>query len=75
MTRTARLQPVPSLVFVGGGPRTVGILERIAASAPELLGPSDKESSGSVPGLDIHVVDPFPAGGGRIWRTGQSPLL
>ncbi len=53
-------------MFVGGGPRTVGILERIAASAPELLGP---------PGLEIHVVDPFPAGGGRIWRTTQSPLL
>jgi len=66
MTGTPLPQPISSLVFVGGGPRTVGILERIAASAPELLGPS---------GLDIHVVDPFPAGGGRIWRTTQSPLL
>ena len=66
MTRALRLQQVQSLVFVGGGPRTVGILERIAASAPELLGLS---------GVDIHIVDPFPAGGGRIWRTTQSPLL
>src|SRR5664279_923248 len=75
MTGTPQPQHVPTLVFVGGGPRTVGILERIAASAPELLGPANQESSGSVPGLDIHVVDPFPAGGGRIWRTTQSPLL
>src|SRR5664279_1230622 len=66
MTGTPQPQHVPALVFVGGGPRTVGILERIAASAPELLGLS---------GVDIHVVDPFPAGGGRIWRTTQSPLL
>ncbi len=56
----------PSLVFVGGGPRTVSLLERIAANAPELL-PSA--------GLDIHIVDPFPVGGGRIWRRHQSSLL
>ena len=55
-----------TIVFVGGGPRTVGLLERLAASAPELLG--DRE-------VDIHVVDPFPAGGGRIWRREQSRLL
>jgi hypothetical protein len=54
-----------SLVFVGGGPRTVGLIERIAANA------------GLVPPrpLDIHVVDPYPAGGGRIWRGDQSELL
>jgi uncharacterized NAD(P)/FAD-binding protein YdhS len=55
-----------TLVFVGGGPRTVGLLERLAANAAELLGPYS---------LDIHVVDPFPVGGGRIWRTSQSELL
>ena len=55
-----------SLVFVGGGPRTVGLLERLAANATELLGPGE---------LDIHIVDPFPAGGGRIWRHQQSELL
>lgn len=55
-----------TLVFVGGGPRTVGLIERIAANA----------SGGSDPGLlDIHVVDPHPAGGGRIWRGDQSELL
>ena len=56
----------PVLVFVGGGPRTVSILERIAANATELLPPS---------GLDIVVIDPHPAGGGRIWRRNQSSLL
>ncbi len=55
-----------TIVFVGGGPRTVGLLERFAASAPELLG--DRS-------LEIHVVDPYPAGGGRIWRRAQSRLL
>ncbi|SDO92881.1 FAD-NAD(P)-binding [Nakamurella panacisegetis] len=54
------------LVFVGGGPRTVSLLERLAANAGSLLPAS---------GLDIHIVDPFPVGGGRIWRRSQSPLL
>ncbi|MBL1086218.1 FAD/NAD(P)-binding protein [Streptomyces actinomycinicus] len=54
------------LVIVGAGPRGTGILERLAANAPE---PYDG------PGLDIHLVDPHPPGGGRIWRQAQSPLL
>ncbi|MHC5908460.1 FAD/NAD(P)-binding protein [Streptomyces sp. S6] len=57
---------MPSLVIVGAGPRGVGLIERIAANAPELYDGS---------GLDIHLVDPHPPGGGRIWRTAQSPLL
>ncbi|GAA0602589.1 hypothetical protein HPO96_19445 [Kribbella sandramycini] len=56
----------PTVVFVGAGPRTVGLLERFAASAPELLGDQP---------VEIHVVDPYPAGGGRIWRREQSRLL
>ncbi|MET8978767.1 FAD/NAD(P)-binding protein [Streptomyces sp. NPDC004539] len=55
-----------SLVIVGAGPRGVGLIERIAANAPELYDGS---------GLDIHLVDPHPPGGGRIWRAAQSPLL
>ncbi|AIR97556.1 FAD/NAD(P)-binding protein [Streptomyces glaucescens] len=55
-----------SLVIVGAGPRGTGVLERIAANAAEL--PPGK-------GLDIHLVDPYPPGPGRIWRTEQSPLL
>jgi hypothetical protein len=55
----------PAIAIVGAGPRGVGILERLAASAPE-LGPD---------GLDVHLIDPYPPGPGRIWRHEQSPLL
>lgn len=56
---------VPVVVFIGGGPRTAGLLERMAANRPELLaGP-----------LIVHVVEPYEAGSGRIWRFDQSPLL
>ncbi|MFJ9623365.1 FAD/NAD(P)-binding protein [Streptomyces sp. NPDC101181] len=55
-----------TLVVIGGGPRGTGIIERIAANAVELYGNQP---------LEIHLVDPHPAGGGRIWRPDQSPLL
>jgi hypothetical protein len=54
-----------AIAIVGAGPRGVGILERLGASAPE-LGPD---------GLDVHLIDPYPPGPGRIWRHEQSPLL
>ncbi|MFJ2619485.1 FAD/NAD(P)-binding protein [Glutamicibacter sp. NPDC087344] len=53
------------IVFVGGGPRTSMILERIAANRSQFPGGA----------LKLHVVDPYPAGAGRIWREDQSPLL
>ncbi|MEE1752435.1 FAD/NAD(P)-binding protein [Streptomyces sp. SP18CS02] len=56
----------PAIVIVGAGPRGTGILERLAANLPELHGDGP---------LDIHLVDPYPVGGGRIWRREQSPLL
>ncbi|MFE2963510.1 FAD/NAD(P)-binding protein [Streptomyces sp. NPDC059340] len=59
----------PTLVIVGAGPRGTGLIERIAANAPELYAGSGIE------GLDIHLVDPHPPGAGRIWREAQSPLL
>ncbi|PSL53771.1 FAD-NAD(P)-binding protein [Saccharothrix carnea] len=53
------------VVLVGAGPRASGILERLGANAPELFdGP-----------LEVHLVDPFAAGSGRVWRHEQSPLL
>ncbi|MFE2429981.1 FAD/NAD(P)-binding protein [Streptomyces sp. NPDC059373] len=66
---SSSLPPPPSprsLVIVGAGPRGTGLLERIAANADELY------DGGR---LDIHLVDPFPPGGGRVWRHEQSPLL
>ncbi|MFI5532707.1 FAD/NAD(P)-binding protein [Kitasatospora sp. NPDC051853] len=56
-----------TLVIVGAGPRATGLLERIAANADGLLPPDHP--------LDIHLVDPHPAGPGRIWRHEQSALL
>jgi hypothetical protein len=56
---------VPSVVFIGGGPRTAGVLERIAANRATLF-----------PGaLDIHVVEPYEPGSGRLWRYDQHPGL
>jgi hypothetical protein len=55
-----------TLVIVGAGPRGIGILERVVASAAELLG--DRR-------LVVHVVDPYPPGAGRVWRHEQSPLM
>ncbi|OON82360.1 FAD/NAD(P)-binding protein [Streptomyces tsukubensis] len=60
-----------TLVVVGAGPRAVGLLERIAANASEPYG----AGSYGAEGLDIHLIDPYPPGGGRIWRQEQSPLL
>ena len=57
----------PAIAIVGAGPRGTGLLERIAASVSELLPP--------VTGLDVHLIDPYPAGAGRLWRHAQSPLL
>lgn len=56
-----------SVVIVGAGPRATGLLERIAANADELW-PGGRR-------LEIQLVDPYPAGPGRIWRHDQSPLL
>lgn len=55
----------PSVVFIGGGPRTAGILERLAANRPELSGAP----------LNIHVIEPHTPGSGRIWRYDQHPGL
>jgi hypothetical protein len=54
------------IVIIGAGPRGVGVLERIAANAPAFSSEFD---------LRIHLVDPHPAGAGRIWRRDQSRLL
>ncbi|MGC9382257.1 FAD/NAD(P)-binding protein [Streptomyces sp. MH13] len=56
----------PSIAVVGCGPRGTSVLERIAANM-HLLAPDER--------LDIHVIDPYPAGAGRVWRHDQSRLL
>ncbi|MEU7660188.1 FAD/NAD(P)-binding protein [Streptomyces lincolnensis] len=60
--------PVPvAVALVGAGPRGTGVLERLCASAPQLLPPGAR--------LTVHVVDPAPPGPGRVWRTAQSSEL
>lgn len=54
------------LAVIGAGPRGTGFLERFGASLREKLGTAV---------VDIHLIDPHPPGGGRIWRSSQSPLL
>lgn len=52
--------------FIGAGPRSVGLVERLIANAPHLA-----------PGTELCLVliDPHPAGPGKIWRYDQSPSL
>nr|WP_275670128.1 FAD/NAD(P)-binding protein [Kribbella speibonae] len=54
------------IVVVGAGPRGAGIVERLIANVAELLGGRT---------LEIHVVDPYSPGSGRIWRQNQSALM
>ncbi|WP_284978227.1 FAD/NAD(P)-binding protein [Arthrobacter sp. fls2-241-R2A-200] len=56
---------VPAIAFIGGGPRTAGVLERLAANRPSLFGGP----------LHVHVIEPHQPGSGRIWRYDQSPGL
>ncbi|MGW0823521.1 FAD/NAD(P)-binding protein [Streptomyces sp. NPDC002845] len=66
MSLSAAPTPV-SVALVGAGPRGTSVLERLCASAPELLRPGTR--------LTVHIVDPAPPGPGRVWRTAQSPHL
>ncbi|MDO0932760.1 FAD/NAD(P)-binding protein [Streptomyces sp. DG2A-72] len=55
------------VALVGAGPRGTSVLERLCASAPELLPPGTR--------LRVHVIDPAPPGPGRVWRSAQSAQL
>ena len=56
---------IPAVVFIGGGPRTAGVLERLAANRADVYpGP-----------LEFHIVEPNVPGSGRIWRYDQDPGL
>ncbi|MFE2096867.1 FAD/NAD(P)-binding protein [Streptomyces sp. PTD9-10] len=59
--------PTVSVALVGAGPRGTSVLERLCASAPELLPPGVR--------LTVHVIDPAPPGPGRVWRPTQSAEL
>lgn len=51
-----------AICVVGGGPRGTSVVERITANAPRLA-PHER--------LDVHLVDPYPPGGGHVWQADQ----
>ncbi|MGD7789370.1 FAD/NAD(P)-binding protein [Propionibacteriaceae bacterium Y1700] len=53
------------LAVLGAGPRGVSVVERLIANHAETGGGS----------VEVHLVDPAPAGGGRIWRHDQPAHL
>ncbi|MGW7428721.1 FAD/NAD(P)-binding protein [Streptomyces sp. NPDC054861] len=52
------------IAFAGMGPRGLSVLERLAARCA-----ADPPARP----VEVHAVDPYEAGAGRIWRTDQSP--
>ncbi|WP_335983928.1 FAD/NAD(P)-binding protein [Streptomyces sp. CA2R106] len=52
--------------LVGAGPRGLSVLERLCAQ---------ERKSPRWDRVTVHVVDPEPAGAGRVWRPAQSPHL
>lgn len=54
------------VALVGAGPRGTSVLERLLANW------AAKRAEGAT--LQIHVVDPYPAGSGHVWQPEQSRL-
>ncbi|TVL91732.1 FAD/NAD(P)-binding domain-containing protein [Streptomyces sp. SAJ15] len=52
--------------LIGAGPRGLSVLERLCAGA---------RRSRRHRAITVHVVDPYPPGAGRVWRTDQSRRL
>ncbi|MGW0885331.1 FAD/NAD(P)-binding protein [Streptomyces sp. NPDC002671] len=61
MTTTHR-----TVCVIGAGPRGLSVVERLCANARSL-------SDGTT--VQVHVVDPYPPGPGKVWRTDQSRHL
>lgn len=60
------MQGRAELAIIGAGPAASSLLERIAASATDLLGGQP---------LRVHLIDPHRAGTGRVWRPDNHPGL
>lgn len=59
-------EPDMEIAVVGVGPRGVVMLERICANL-ELIAPGRR--------VEVHLVDPYPPGGGRVWNEAQDRNL
>lgn len=59
--------PLPvTVALVGCGPAGTSLVERLCANARDTVG--DRP-------LHLHVIDPCPPGGGRIWRRDAASLM
>ncbi|GAA1488722.1 FAD/NAD(P)-binding protein [Brachybacterium sacelli] len=68
----SRVRTTPTrLALIGGGPRAIGVLERLGASAalPEQAARLERAP------VRVDIIDPHMPGAGRIWRAAESPLL
>ncbi|MFT4279946.1 FAD/NAD(P)-binding protein [Microbacterium sp.] len=54
----------PHIVLIGAGPRAITLVDRLGAHA----------ARGSVR-IRVTLVDPYPAGAGRVWNTSQPRVL
>ena len=59
----------PSIAIIGAGVRGTAALGRIAARL------NGRDRGRDPLAFDVHVIDEFPAGSGRIWRAGQPRSL
>lgn len=55
-----------TVVIIGAGPAGTSLLERLCANIPDLVPHRP---------VRVHMVDPHPHGGGRVWRSAQSALM
>lgn len=55
-----------TVALIGSGPRGLSVVERLCANARGQ--PEDST-------VHVHVIDPYPPGAGKVWRTDQSRHL
>ncbi|KAI0838455.1 FAD-NAD(P)-binding-domain-containing protein [Hypoxylon sp. FL0890] len=67
LTNTLSRRTQAEVAIIGMGPRGTSVLERLCASASDILVLGTQ--------LKIHVIDPSSPGAGRVWRTEQSSQL
>lgn len=61
-----------TIAIIGGGPRGISVLERLAA---QLAAETGDTGGGSADTVTVHLVDDTEPGAGRVWRTNQTRTL
>ena len=62
------------LAIIGGGPRAMTVLERLAARAIDAAEAADSDGATgteSAEPIEIYLIDAVQVGAGRVWRTDQ----